>query len=287
MGSVSTMSYVHKLDAGRERQCHREVDGHWRYQERLPENLGGALVDRLCDLPHDVTGEGVKADGSGVMHYIHADDGRRCMWMPILGGWFHWDHEHPEPGPRERREYRCNRDHYADRVQDGPLPDAGRIPGDMSDDRGEFGMPTLGGGAISSIPFKGEPMAQVECPDEPLQEPTAWLFRNALVTPGGPGLRGVRTDAVTDDARFILEEVIPHLLEKFLRKNAQYARAQTGHDLGLKGIIPDINRKSAALITAAWDGPGLWAGEDTDSMVDIAEDLVGHLLLFLAKTRSM
>lgn len=121
---------------------------------------------------------------------------------------------------------------------------SGPLP--VPSDRGEFGMPGLGVGRVLDF------------------EP-------------------VKVDGRTDEARAIVEDVLPRLMEKFLRKNAQYARAQTGHDLGLKGIIPDINRKTAALITAVWDGEGGITGGDTDSARDIAEDLVGHLLLMLAK----
>lgn len=92
--------------------------------------------------------------------------------------------------------------------------------------------------------------------------------------------------AVTEEAHLIVNTILPRLVEKFLRKNAQYARAQTGHDLGIKGIIPDINRKTAALITAVWDG-GPIEGGDVDEAFDIAEDLVGHLLLMLAKMEDM
>lgn len=126
-------------------------------------------------------------------------------------------------------------------------------------------MPGLGVGKV------------LDCPDDQsLQEEVMTVYRDAIVD------RGVRVDAVTDEARYILD-ILPYILTKFLRKNAQYARAQTGHDLGLMGVIPDINRKSAALISAVWDGGTDWSGEDTDSAREIAEDLIGHLLLMLAK----
>lgn len=90
---------------------------------------------------------------------------------------------------------------------------------------------------------------------------------------------GLSVPAVTPEACYILAKVLPTLLKDFLESNAKYARAQAGHDLGLKGIIPDINRKTSALITRIWDGQE--AGRD--STEEIVRDLVGHLLLMLGK----
>lgn len=93
---------------------------------------------------------------------------------------------------------------------------------------------------------------------------------------------GNHIPAATDDAKYLLAEVIPDLLERFLQKNAKYARAQV-HDLGIKGIVPDINRKSSVIIDRVWHGAHT-IGEDTEEVID---DLIGHLLLMRAKMRSM
>jgi hypothetical protein len=53
------------------------------------------------------------------------------------------------------------------------------------------------------------------------------------------------------------------------------------HDLGPKGIMPDINRKTGVLIGRLWYGnPESEVGEPTDEIID---DLIGHLLLLKAK----
>lgn len=85
----------------------------------------------------------------------------------------------------------------------------------------------------------------------------------------------------TDDAVYIVNEVLPALLDRFLKKNTKYARAQV-HDLGIKGIVPDINRKSSVIIDRIWHGAGV-IDEDTEEVID---DLIGHLLLMRAKMRS-
>jgi hypothetical protein len=283
------------------RECHQDLRGVWTYTKRY--GIDQILYDHTCEREHKSDPTEATSQNK---HFIHASAeaggfGRRCMFMPSLNKWMHWDHEPPEPGPRERRNYECELPHPEDLQRPGPLPS----------ERGEFGSPGVGMKGIArqyvddpnmiahpplvdpdqqhikfDIPMAPGKVLAVECPDDQaLQELTMWVFRNAVITPGGRGMTGIRTDAVTEDAQFILSVVLPQLLEKFLRKNAQYARAQTGHDLGLKGIIPDINRKTAALISNVWDGGTNEADEWTDGVVDITEDLIGHLLLLLAKTR--
>ena len=112
----------------------------------------------------------------------------------------------------------------------------------MSNDRGEFGMPNIGVGRIFEVPPK------------------------------------VRAGSMTPEAK-VASDLFPDIMRKFLENNAKYARAQTGHDLGIKGIIPDINRKTSALITRIWDD--VEAGRD--STAELADDLIGHLLLLRAK----
>lgn len=111
-----------------------------------------------------------------------------------------------------------------------------------------------------------------------------------IMTVSGQGIQILGQEgskAETEEAKVILADVLPALLSKFLQKNAQYARVQSGHDLGLKGIIPDINRKSAALITRIWDADNVWDQDTQDSTEELAGDLIGHLLLMLAKMKMM
>lgn len=93
--------------------------------------------------------------------------------------------------------------------------------------------------------------------------------------------KGLEVEPVTDDARYILEQ-LPTIMREFLENNAKYARAQTGHDLGYKGIIPDINRKFGVLVSRIWHGE---PDAGRDSTHEIIGDMIGHLLLLLAKRR--
>lgn len=134
---------------------------------------------------------------------------------------------------------------------DDPCP--AYCPGNPLIERGDFGMPTIGGGVGKIVPMDH-----------------SWII-------------ALDEAPQTDDARWILDELMPELLGKFLRKNAQYARAQTGHDLGIKGIIPDINRKSSAIITRVWDE--VVPHQNVDEVEDLLDDLIGHCLLMRAKLR--
>lgn len=90
--------------------------------------------------------------------------------------------------------------------------------------------------------------------------------------------KGNEVEAVTPEARMILERSLPALLERFLMKNRKYAQAQD-NDLGIKGIVPDINRKASVIINRLWHG-----GQEVDeSTEEVIEDLIGHLLLMLGK----
>lgn len=159
----------------------------------------------------------------------------------------------------------------------------------QASDRGEFGMPGVGmaGTVVSEWPLKPPPTdIMIPTLDSTRSEQHNW--RVILTNDGleaefdGPGgtKSGYTTDATTPDARYIME-ILPEIISHFLHKNTQYARAQTGHDLGIKGIIPDINRKSAAIITGVWDAPALLV----DDLEEVIDDLIGHLLLMRAKMR--
>lgn len=145
--------------------------------------------------------------------------------------------------------------------------------GEPSRERGEFGFPAVG--------KDGSMFAGAEEPTEPWR---AILTKRAMSVDFGNG-QGYTVEAPTDDAQYIME-ILPEIIGHFLHKNAQYARAQSGHDLGLKGIVPDINRKTSALITRIWDANNVWDENLQDSTEDLIDDLFGHLLLMRAKLRS-
>lgn len=236
------------------------------------------------------------------------DDGRNCIEGPD-GVWRHWDFEGKMLAPGEPTpELECGREHPSreERVWDGPQPfsdgDYGEPDNARStteirhvdclacrkayeEGRGEFGMPTIGGelrvgpDVIFQMPDKSEPDpgdGKIDMPD----------FKMTVTEDGisvDYGDNGYATNAQTDDARYILAKVLPGLLSKFLNKNSKYALAQSGHDLGLKGIVPDINRKTSVLINRLWHGGGM-VGEGTEEVID---DLIGHLLLMRAKLRTL
>lgn len=77
----------------------------------------------------------------------------------------------------------------------------------------------------------------------------------------------------TDQSERIFKEILPAVLDRFVRKNADYGG--TAHFLGAKGQFADINPKFWKLKRALWDGERL-VGE---SVEEILSDLVGHALL--------
>lgn len=87
----------------------------------------------------------------------------------------------------------------------------------------------------------------------------------------------------TEQARAIFREVLPPVLERFVRKNADYGN--TAAFLGARGQFADLNPKFWKLKKALWDGDKLLG----ESIEEICSDLVGHALLtiyFLALERS-
>lgn len=130
-------------------------------------------------------------------------------------------------------------------------------------DPGEFGMPgigkasliiaeaheaTFGPGALINIDVKGD-----------------------LVINLG------KVEVATVEAQRILD-AIPTWLGRFLFKNRKYAKVQQ-IDLGAKGIMPDINRKTMVLMDRIWYG----SGEVDESTVEVIDDLLGHLMLLRDK----
>lgn len=86
---------------------------------------------------------------------------------------------------------------------------------------------------------------------------------------------------VTEDAQYVLN-VLPDIIAQFLVKNVKYAEVEKGYDLGAAGVIPDLNRKLGILVARLWkEAPT--SGEETDEVIG---DMIGHLLLMLAKMRS-
>jgi len=84
----------------------------------------------------------------------------------------------------------------------------------------------------------------------------------------------------TADAQYVLD-ILPDIIAQFLTKNVKYAEVEAGYDLGAKGIIPDLNRKLGILVARLWkEAPT--SGEETDEVIG---DMIGHLLLMLAKMR--
>lgn len=79
----------------------------------------------------------------------------------------------------------------------------------------------------------------------------------------------------TTQASAIFREVLPSVLERFVRKNADYGN--TAAFLGAKGQFADINPKFWKLKRALWDGQTLQG----ESLEEILADLVGHCLLTL------
>jgi hypothetical protein len=194
------------------------------------------------------------ADATKINH--RHDDGRACT-LGADGDWRYWE----APGPMAGR--LCMRVHPSHEDRRVDLDDCDKA------ERGEFGMPTLG---VHDMP-------KFDLLMERAADTSPWSF---TVGCGGVSYecdgKGWAMDAVTHEARVVLE-LLPAIMQDFLESNEKYARAQTGHDLGAKGVIPDINRKTSALITRIWDG--VEAGRDeTDELIG---DLIGHLLLLLAK----
>jgi hypothetical protein len=211
-----------------------------------------------------------------------------CIWDDRDGYWKY------SPGEYMERLV-CRMDH--------PIKDT------LYGDRGEFGMPAVGGsmsgldhlidddarykqslrdaasgadeftGKVDFIdPYKMSPGKVWAMPVG--DNWTCTITEDGVSVEYGPTGHGA--NAVTEDAKYILS-CLPELLIHFLHKNAKYARAQT-HDLGAKGVIPDINRKVSALITYFWDndGDGELPGDTPEGLID---DTIGHLLLLRAKVR--
>lgn len=138
-------------------------------------------------------------------------------------------------------------------------------------------MPIKPGEVLSSIQKAAESIriAPVSVPNMP--GVLTFIDRDGVHYSHGPGV-----GPVTEDAQYVLE-VLPDIIAQFLTKNVKYAKVEVGYDLGAKGIIPDLNRKLGILVARLWDESPT-SGEETDEVIG---DMIGHLLLMLAKMRSM
>jgi len=148
-------------------------------------------------------------------------------------------------------------------------------------DRGNFGMPTVGS-VMKEALVEEDIMRGGDFP--PRGDVMRGHYRvviTDLTVKVEYGDKAQVVEAASEDARYILSNVLPMVLTEFLEKNAKYAAVEDGYDLGAKGIIPDLNRKLGILKARLWDDAEE-VGESTD---EVARDMIGHLLLFLAKRR--
>lgn len=88
------------------------------------------------------------------------------------------------------------------------------------------------------------------------------------------------TNYPTEAARIIFEVLWPKWKSGFLAKNAHYA--DTYKHLGIAGQYADIWRKVGPLKKLMWDNQGHVFFDDSETVADICNDLIGHLFLTLA-----
>lgn len=201
-------------------------------------------------------------DGAEIIH----TDGRKCRYE---NGWTFLLPTKPGQFPTRQA---CERAHH-------PWPS----------DRGEFGMPGVGtinvaGWSVGPEGIKppGTDTEKVaSLPSKMITEwPTMTVINDELVVDYGE--QGYSIPIPTADARYILM-LLPDILAQFLEKNAKYAMVEQGYDLGDQGIIPDLNRKLGILVKRLW--AGIEPDPKEESTDEVIGDMIGHLLLMLAKRR--
>ena len=143
-----------------------------------------------------------------------------------------------------------------------------------SDDRGEFGYPGVGSSA--SIRFAPLPPLDEDYRSSDMYRAGQRLI-DAHSINSGDDSDGSETPNTAEARR--IERMVPEVMRRFYRKNTKYAKVQTGHDLGAKGIIPDINRKTGVLVDRLWDG----SPEVDEDTIEVIDDLIGHLFLLREK----
>lgn len=79
----------------------------------------------------------------------------------------------------------------------------------------------------------------------------------------------------TQQAKTIIEVLLPEWQEEFLQNNAKYRQVQDDLDLGPGGIYPDLNRKLAIIRERVWFNRPT-PGEPTKKVI---QDMIGHLFL--------
>lgn len=180
------------------------------------------------------------------------EDGRTCTYAYMTGEWFHWD-ENPIKGPREKPDYKCTRAHPGDssRYKIVDETDPVRVSPSGSSDRGDFGMPTIGGSWVTIGPGELRLVPDDDVPVGPKQE---------------------RVCNIMDEAQAL-----------YKRKAAGYrgVEGDLADHLGVKGQFVDINRKFWKIKAMLWDEvvpmyPDAGAGEDVE---EILMDFIGHAAL--------
>lgn len=159
------------------------------------------------------------------------------------------------------------------------------LPEDRAEDedRGSFGMPTIGFGPGHVVTLPGDE-ASYQWPDNnprvvPYEPAKVVLQAGTMLVEYGQ--KGYTMEAHTPEAEVIINVLVEEFLKLFLNKNLKYQAVQKGYDLGDKGIIPDLNRKLGILVDRLWND-SMEVGEDTDEVIS---DMIGHLFLMLAKRR--
>ena len=79
----------------------------------------------------------------------------------------------------------------------------------------------------------------------------------------------------TEQANYIVREILPDMLNRFLAKNKDYGEPDAAMDLGPKAEFVRLWNKVLKLRRALWEGEEL-EFEQADEIID---DLLGHLLL--------
>lgn len=199
-------------------------------------------------------------------HYIH-DNGRRCIL--VRGRWLHFDHEPPEPGPNDVRDYDCRMDHHLHLVRDGSVLSKVElmdlVSGENDDDV-----------TAASIEWNIMPPPDVDDNINERIEPVRYIKHDGVMVDYGE--HGYNVDAETDLARRILRIHLPEAMEHFLKRNAEYGD-DNDFNLGVAGQYVDISRKVQKLKRRWWDDDERVISEHIESDKVIVMELIGHLLM--------
>lgn len=88
-------------------------------------------------------------------------------------------------------------------------------------------------------------------------------------------------DVDSDQLKFIMENIIPKVLNKFAVKNRGYTQPEDGqnYSLGSCGEFVEIHRKVGKLHVGLWDDKKYVF--DRESKEEVVMDVIGHCLLML------